>query len=75
MFEENDIIYYDNVCEQINKLTENKLIIEIELEDLVIGQHVLMIFLPYSQRNIYKLVPKLEKITTIPDNKIFNYNN
>jgi len=53
MFEENDIIDYDNICEQINKLTE------IELEDLVIGQYILINFLPYSQRNIYKLVAKL----------------
>jgi hypothetical protein len=74
MFEDDEIINYENTTEQINKIIENRIITPIELEDLKLNQEILITFIPYSQKYIYKLIPKFGKLKKIPKNKnIFKY--
>ena len=79
MFYEDESIEYNYEFSNIDKLIENCKLIPVNLEDLVLNQLVYINFMPYSQKYIYNLFPKLGKLTkisnydTINEFEILNY--
>jgi hypothetical protein len=74
MFDEFEIEIYEKENEEIQKITKDHKQTPIRLEELQVGQIVLITFCPYSQRYIYTLTPKLGQIVNIPDSHdLFQY--
>jgi len=63
-------INYNKIQKEINEIIKSKELREIELEDLEIGKIIYIVFIPYSQKYIYNLVPKLGKIEELPEDLI-----
>lgn len=78
MFCEEEIIFYNNIIDNITIKLKEKNKIYIDINDININDKIYIEFLPNSQKYIYQLYPKYGIIVNINNNnqliKIFNFN-
>jgi hypothetical protein len=73
-YDDYEIEEYEKTTEEIKSQIANKKLKKVNLNEINIDDVVYISFLPYSQKYIYSLSPKLGKVISIANTKITNYN-
>jgi len=61
-YDENEITYYEEQTEEVKKFINNKETIDINDNDIRLGDEIVIYFYPCSQKYIYTLYPKYGKV-------------
>jgi hypothetical protein len=67
-YDRDEIDFNTKINKKLNDFLIDTMITKINIEDLKIGQIIVVYFIPYSQKYIYSLHPKFGKIYSVSDN-------